>query len=171
MEESSRIYAIDKKLKKTFQSIKEEFDEHLTAINENTEELAQHSELYNEVDNRMIKLEEKMEELHFMFKQIINQKPITLTLSKDEQKVFLVLYTHEKEMTAEEVGLKCHKPKERVEEIFLSLTDKGLPLVLIGQGYLLRQDFRLRQAKENIITIDEDVVQRYQNSLLHQFFE
>ena len=150
-------------------------DEHFDAINGNTNELEVQNSFICEIDNRLNKMEEKMDELHFLLKQLVTRAKLSVDLSKDEQRVFLILYTHEKFMLADEVSQKSFLEAEIVGEALTSMMDKGIPVereILDGKVYFrLNKEFKLRQAKENIIKIDNEVTSQFQNALLQQFFD
>ncbi len=162
-------------LKGSVGSIREELDEHMQSINGNTEEIDVQNHFICELDNRMTKIEERMDEVQFLLRQLVTKARLSVELTKDEQRVFLILYTHEKFMKAERVADKSYLSQQTVADCLTSMMDKGLPIereVLEGEVYVrMNDDFKLRQAKEQIIRIDPDVTSQYQNTLLKQFFE
>ena len=155
--------------------VRQELDDHLEAINLNTSEQDIQNNFICEIDNRMTKMEERMDELHFLLKQMVTKAQLSVELSKDEQRIFLVLYTHEKFMSIRRISDKAAMPAEMVEDTLTAMMDKGIPMereILDGVVYFRMSDtFKLRQAKENIIAIDTDVTSQFQNTLLAQFFE
>lgn len=154
--------------------MREEIDEHLQAINENTNELEIQNSFICEIDNRLTKLEEKMDELHFLLKQLVTRTNLSVELSKDEQRVFLIIYTHSKFMTSTEIGSRALLDKELTDESITAMMDKGIPIdreIFDGNVYFrMNKEFKLRQAKEHIIKIDTDVTSQFQNMLLKSFF-
>lgn len=162
-------------LKHGFESSKEELEDHLQSINENTSELDMQNSFICEIDNRMTKMEEKMDELHFLLKQMVRKAQLSVGLSKDEQRVFLILYTHEKFMKPDAISEKALLETETVQDALGSMSDKGIPVereILDGKVYFrMNPEFKLRQAKEQIIKIDSEVTGQYQNTLLKQFFQ
>lgn len=165
---------LDRVLRNSFEAIKEEFDEHLQAINENTSELQCHENHMNELDVRMVKLEEKIDAVHLMLKQILRESRLHIELSRDEQKIFLILYTHEKFISLESIARRSEMPIGLVNECLLVIQDKGIPVLkdLIDGTtvYKLEDAFKQRQAKENIIAMSPEVTKQYQNKLLNEFF-
>ncbi|MBI5398093.1 hypothetical protein HZB03_01395 [Candidatus Woesearchaeota archaeon] len=165
---------LDSMLRNSFAAIKEEFDEHLQAINENTAELQYHTNYLDELDRRITKLEEKIDATHLMLKQLLRESRLNISLSHDEQKIFLILYTHEKFISAENIARKCEIAVDLVNECLASIQDKGIPIlkdVLDGKTfYKLENAFKQRQAKENIIAISNEITKQYQNKLLNEFF-
>jgi hypothetical protein len=155
-------------------TIRAEIDEQLTAINGNTNELEIQNSFICEIDNRINKVEEKIDGVCMLLKQILAKAKLSVELSKDEQRAFLVMYTHEKFMTSDLLSQKSLLTPAVVEEALSSMLDKGIPVereILDGKVYFrLNKDFKLRQAKEQIIKIDPDVTGQYQNTLLQHFF-
>ncbi|MBI4738952.1 hypothetical protein HY772_05320 [Candidatus Woesearchaeota archaeon] len=164
---------LDNLLRNSFAAIKEEFDEHLQAINENTAELQCHTNHMDELDCRMTKLEEKIDTVHLMLKQLLRESRLHIVLSRDEQKTFLILYTHDT-ISAENIACKSEASLDLINECLVSIQDKGIPIlkeVLDGKAfYKLEDAFKQRQAKENIIAISPEVTKQYQNKLLNEFF-
>jgi len=162
-------------LKGEITSMKEEVEDHFHAINGNTDEIDIQNNFICEIDNRLTKMEERMDELHFLLKQLVTRAKLSVELSKDEQRLFLILYTHDKFMKTTAVANKAAIEQDIAEEALTSLMDKGIPLereILDGHVYFrMNNDFKLRQAKEQIIKIDAEVTSQYQNALLKQFFE
>jgi predicted transcriptional regulator len=162
-------------LKKTCELIREEFDDHLQAINDNTTEQQIQNSHICEIDHRITKIEERMDEIHHMLRQMITKSALSVEMSKDEQKVFLLLYTHDKFITPKEISARLTMEQALVEDALDGLMDKGIPMereLIGGKIYIkMDKDFKLRQAKENIVKIDSDVTKQYQNALLKQFFE
>ena len=154
---------------------RDEVDDHLHAINANTNEIEMQNNDICEIDNRLNKMEEKMGDLHFLLKQLVTKAQLSVELSKDEQRVFLILYTHDKFMKPVDICSKAFLEKDVVEESLTSMADKGIPLereILDGKVYFrMNSEFKLRQAKEQIIRIDTEVTSQYQNTLLKQFFK
>jgi hypothetical protein len=171
------IISVDavKQLKGDLSTTKEELGEHFQAINENTSEIELQNSFICEIDNRITKMEEKMDELHFLLKQLVTRAKLSVELSKDEQRIFLMLYTHEKFMDPTIISQKAFLEHGVVEEALTSMMDKGIPIereILDGSLYFrMSKDFKLRQAKENIINIDPEVTSQFQNTLLKQFFD
>jgi hypothetical protein len=147
----------------------------MQAINGNTNEIDIQNSFICEIDNRITKMEEKVDEVHFLLRQLVTTSKLAVELSKDEQRVFLILYTHEKFMKPDMVSRKAFLDDDIVADALDAMMDKGIPLdreVLDGNVYFrMSKDFKLRQAKENIIQIDPEVTGQFQNTLLQQFFE
>jgi hypothetical protein len=122
----------------------------------------------------MTKMEEKMDELKFLLKQLVMRSQLSVALSKDEQRTFLTLYTHDRFQRSSEIADKTLLPDDLLTDCITSMMDKGIPIereVLNGKVYFrMNRDFKLKQAKEHIIKIDPEVTSQFQNVLLRQFF-
>ncbi|MBU0461552.1 MAG: helix-turn-helix domain-containing protein [Nanoarchaeota archaeon] len=171
---SDALTQLHKQLKSSFSTVKEEMEEHLQAINENTSEIHHNSDHLAELENRMAKLEERMDDIHLMFKQIMNAAKVSIELSPEEQKVFLILYTHDSFLTAEQLADRFAIPVQTVHDSLLSMSDKGIAIekeVLNEEDFFkLEDEFRSLQAKQQIVKIDAAITQQYQNKLLKKFF-
>ena len=166
---------LDTMLRNSFSAIKEEFEDHLQTINENTSEIKCHENHMNELDVRITKLEEKIDMVQLMIKEMISQSRVRIELTRDEQKTFLILYTHDDFLPAQRIAAKVDMNTDSVEEGMRAMQDKGIPIVMNQlQGkpvYKLDETFKQRQAQHQIITIDADVTRQYQNRLLKAFFD
>ncbi|MFC1723585.1 hypothetical protein ACFL0V_05585 [Nanoarchaeota archaeon] len=154
--------------------LREELDEHLDAINRNTEEISIQNSAVCEIDHRLIKLEEKMDKLCFMFKQLLSNSLISVNLTKEEQRTFLMLYTTEGFQSADEINKKSDLDMSDIEDSLMSLMDKGVPVEreIIDQKlfFRLNEEFKQKQARDNIVKIDTEIKRQFQNTLLNQFF-
>ena len=65
------ISSVNAGLKDAFGKIKEEFEEHLQAINENADEIQLSYEYITQMETKVDKLTAKMEELQLMMRQMI----------------------------------------------------------------------------------------------------
>ncbi len=162
---------LNKKLKATFDKIKDEFEEHLDAINENTNEIHSNYEYLYELDSKIDKLNEKLDEV-MMFIQHLGKKTskhkkikFKITpLTRKEQEIFLTFYTLEQEqepVTYSKIAkFLCITPP-LVQNYITNLIEKGIPIYkkyLDKEVYLrLSPQFRELQAKKNIVKINESV--------------
>ncbi len=155
-------------------SFKDELEDHFNTLNDNTTEIDIQNNFICEIDNRITKMEEKVDSLHFLLKQLVTKSSLSVDLSKDEQRVFLILYTHEKFMRSNAVAEKALLSEGVTEEVLSAVMDKGVPLereIIDGTVYFrMNSEFKLKQAKENMIKIDSDVTSQFQNALLEKFF-
>ncbi|MEM3126821.1 MAG: winged helix-turn-helix transcriptional regulator [Candidatus Woesearchaeota archaeon] len=148
------------------QSIREELDDHLEAINENTAEIQSNYEYIKEIDDKIAKLNEKIDEIqHFLkklgaqFHEFEHENKLE-TLTEAEQRLFLAIYTEEGgTLSYLDLSRKLNLPLPLVREYISSMIEKGVKikkLYLSGKPYLqLDEEFRDRQAKYNILKINQ----------------
>jgi hypothetical protein len=161
----------DDRLKATFNKIKGEFEEHLDSINENTNEIHSNYEYLCELDFKIEKLNEKLDEI-MMFMQHLSkkspkskkQKFIIKPLTRKEQEVFFALYTLEQNKDlVTYTGIArflCITPY-LTQNYITNLIEKGIP---IQKRYndkevnlTLNPHFRELQTKKNLVKINESV--------------
>jgi hypothetical protein len=160
-----------KELKKAFNKIKKEFEEHLDAINENTSEIQSNYELLLKLEGRMDKIENSISEINRFIQQFKSQNlyfiddqeanSFTITpLSEEEKHVFKTIYELEAEgvkisydSIADNVGISTSLAREYVS----SMIEKGVPII---KNYLnqrvflsLEPKFKDLQTKKNIVKI------------------
>ncbi len=158
-----KMAELDKSLTGSFNKIKNEFSDHLEAINENTNELQAHYEYLTELDNKIDKLNEKLEEVQMMLKQMSTQSKFVL--SKQEQKVFVTLYTlgEQGALSCTDISSRLNTTELSVKNALTSIMKKGIPIIeeKIDDRifYKLTKEFRISQAKEHIVKIDEELLQ------------
>ena len=161
-------------LRKSFLKIKQEFDEHLQSINDNTSEITILEGNICDIDKRLSKIEERMDNIHMMVKALLTPSNFKIELTPDEQKLFLVFYTTDDPINVKQIVSKMSATHIFAEELILSMTDKGIPMHrtdVDGETHFkLDEEFRLIQAREKIIKIDPEVSRKYQNKLLYSFF-
>ena len=166
------LYQFDKKLRFAFSKIKEEFEDHLLAINENTNEIQTNYEYLCELDTKINKLNEKLDEISMFIGlhpqqnsastclDIENQNP---NLTRNEQEVFLVLYTleEEKSVTYRDIAQRLNMSETLVMNYITNVIEKGVPILKFHEddGIHLKLDpkFKHIQAKQNILRINETV--------------
>ena len=150
-----------------FSQIKDEFEDHLTAVNENTNEIQANYELVCNIDQKLNKLAERLDRIDlFLQKQGMELeekeqfKPIRL--SKREQEIFLVLYTLEEvkgSVTYLDIARKVCLPGDIVASYISNMLQKGVPITkkyISNEAHLsLNPKFKARQAKENILQIEQ----------------
>ena len=173
----SRLEKLQRAIKNAFLKIKEEFDEHLHAINENTNEIQSNYEYLCRLETRIDKIEEKINEMGFIVDQFKAKKTYSFQkvdgsqqqfqvspLTQAEMQVFLVLYTIDdlmKKATYHEIAKKLTISESLVQNYITNLIEKGIPIIkqyLNNKVYLkLDADFKNLQAKKNILNIDQSL--------------
>jgi len=157
---------LNKRLRVEFLGIKHELEEHLQAINENTNEITANYEYIGEIERKLDRLSERVDQIQ-MFLESKLAMPATQRnhfevkrLNRMEQKVFLVIYTLEEEKSgvtyydiAERLGISEHLAGTYVT----SIIEKGVPILkryINSKPYLrLEPEFKTLQAKENILQL------------------
>ena len=159
-----QLTIMQRKIKNAFSTLKEELNEHLDSINENTNESQAIYDYACELDSKISKLDEKIDHLQMMFEAFIEQNKNVgeIELSVDEQKIFLTLYTAgDSLMSYKKISDKIDIPKVSVSRGILSMTDKGIPIsekYIDGESYFeLDRSFRDLQAKEGVVKISPSI--------------
>ena len=171
------MFRKDKQIRAAFRKVQHEFEEHLDSINANSSEIHENRAMIMELQERICKVSDQISEMQMMVEQMFPDEgfgelgPLTLR----EQEVFLLLYTAGDLVTHEQIARTSSLPVSLVKEIVSSCSAKGIPVRRhtneSGITYLsLDPAFRERQARENILGIDESLSQQlskdFQLSLL-----
>ncbi len=160
------ISSLKKFLKAEFMKFQHDMDEHLQAINENTNEISSNYEYICELENKIDKLNERVDHLQICLR---SDDPISVEkinnfnvkkLNRAEQQVFLVIYTLEEEkgfVTYEDISKKLKVSEQLAGSYVTSLIEKGVPIIkryINSKPYLmLDKEFKTLQAKENILQL------------------
>jgi len=168
--ENIELRAIDQRLKKAFSNVKKEFDEHLDAINENTNEIQSNYEALLKLETKLENLANRLNEVEIFIKQFKSQNVYfiddesntfnILPLNEREKMVFKLIY----ELEAENVKVSYSKLAEvlgistsLIREYVVSLIEKGVPIMknyLNQKVYIsLEPKFKELQTKKNIVNI------------------
>ncbi len=153
------------------EQIREEFDDHLEAINENTNEIQSNASSLAEIDAKLNKVAERIERI-----ELFLQKSQSFTvpempkfdikaLTEREKSIFLILYTLDYEnrpMTYRELQKRAGLPMTLLQGYITSLIEKGIP---IAKKYInnvihlkLDEQFRALQAKTNIVKLEQQTL-------------
>ncbi|MCX6706772.1 MAG: hypothetical protein NT001_01375 [Candidatus Woesearchaeota archaeon] len=170
---SGELSIMDRKIRNSFSVIKEEFEDHLNAINENTQEIGSHYESVSELNRKIEKLNERMDQMSAMVKEL-SQERNSISLSSDEQRIFLSLYMNEGFTGFDDIVGATHFNPDHARNLIASMLDKGVRLVReINEGRLyfkLNPHFKARQLRENVVKINPDVIRKMENKVLEAFF-
>jgi len=158
-------------IKAVVSQIKEDLDEHLQAINENTSEVQSNFEYLQSLNRKIDKLSERIDTIQLFLKglskadeQVLKKDNFTVQpLDAAEQKVFLVMYTAaDTPLTCQEVAQRVGFSNYLTRQYLTNLVEKGVPLekqYYRNQAcYIIKKSFRDVQAKENILKIDQQVL-------------
>jgi len=143
------------KVKKQFLLVRQNFSEHLSAINENTSELQSFFDYIQELDQKIEKLSQRIDQVQLQNQ--IKDKPYIVPLNSTEKKIFLTLYTEERPLNCLEISQKSSVPLSIIREHITALSQKGVPLsrsfVNNQTFYTLDKQFKEWQAKNNIVNL------------------
>lgn len=153
-------------INRAFEQIKEQFEDHLESINENTNEIHSNFEYLCELDRKIDKLSERIDELNHLMRQQSGEKTEKKSfklqpLTKKEKEVFYALYilTEQKRYTTyKDISKRVCYSEDLVASYITNLIEKGVPIVKKYTNkiaYLaLDHEFRQIQAKENIVGVN-----------------
>ena len=154
-------------LNDAFSQIRDEFEDHLTAINENTNEIQANYEFLSNVDQKMNKLAERLDKIEMFLQSAgmeIDEKPSfkPIRLSKREQEIFLMLYTLEEvkgSVTYLDIARKVCLTEDIVASYMANMVRKGVPITkkyVANEAHLkINPQFKALQAKENVLGIEQ----------------
>jgi hypothetical protein len=145
---------IEEKFRKQTVFIRQNLSEHLSAINENTSELQSFFDYLQELDQKIEKLSQRIDQIQLHNNQ---EKPFVVPLNITEKKIFLILYTEENPINCMEISQKSSVPFSIIREHISSLVQKGIPLlrsfINTNTYYKLDPQFKEWQAKKNIVNL------------------
>ena len=166
---SSNIDEIKQKISIAVAQIHEEFEDHLESINENTSEIQSNYEYLCELDNKITKLNERIDEIHAILSKLTGKKTRKTTRYEDidplgtmEKNIFLNLYTEDHPMTYAELAKKINMPISLARQYITNLLEKGIPIqkkYIQTKPYIyLDPKFKNLQAKKNILKIEQKIL-------------
>jgi len=156
------VEKLGSQFRESLSSIKEEFDEHLETINQNTGEIQQNYEYLAEIEGKIDKLVERLDAIEMMLVPEKNKKLASarFELTTREKEVFMVIYAGE-HVSLQQVARRLGFTEAMVSEYIESLASKGIPVMKELQGneewFHVEQQFKLVQAKQNILRISEAI--------------
>ncbi len=113
-------------------AVKEELEDHLDAINSNTNEIMSNYEYICQLDARLSKVEEKIEELLLSagVTPLCKYKGFKMPhLTKNEQELFDFLLLQGKPSSYKEIALKLALTQQILSDYITNLIEKGIPLL------------------------------------------
>lgn len=159
---SSENVELRQQVKQVLECFREELDDHRLAINENTTEIISTNDFLNELNCKLDKLSERLDELTLLLKGQKQEENFELRpLSGREKDVFQVLYLLTESQpyaSYEQIAKKSCMTKELVMGYVTSIIQKGVPVLKKYDGSVvflrLEPAFRQKQSKENIVGIN-----------------
>jgi DNA-directed RNA polymerase specialized sigma subunit len=148
-------------LRLAFKKVKGELDDHLTTINENTSDVQELNETVLELEHKIDKLTERLDEIELL----INPKfrNTNFQLSRREQEVFMALYVG-KSMTLSQIAKRLGFTTDMVNMYLINMISKGVPLQkeLVDDllVFSIEPDFKDLQTRRNILNIDPRIAKQ-----------
>lgn len=135
--------------------IREELDEYLSAINDNTSEILANYSYTQLVDQRLEQVMARLDKIEQMLGA--KQRHAVQPLTYEEKKVFLVLYTEEVPKSYQDLAQQTNLSEGLVIDIVAALIEKGVPLLksyFNTAAYIkMTPTFKEVQAKENVVNL------------------
>ncbi len=157
----SSLKNFEKKIRTSFKTIKEEFEDHLDAINENTKEVQENFDFLNKIDEKIEKLSSRIDSVELMLRKILEEQEFKqIKLSQEEETVFKTLYTfgEQSSLSTNDIARKANLPELSVMLALKSVINKGIPIleeIIDGHSfYTLDIKFKQLQAKRNVLGIN-----------------
>ncbi|MBI4983260.1 hypothetical protein HZC32_01310 [Candidatus Woesearchaeota archaeon] len=148
---------VDERIGVELGKVRQALEEHLSAINENTLEIQSLFDYIQEVEVKLEKLSQRLDQLQIAANNCSPSKPIISPLNQTEKKVFLTLYTEEMPLSYREIAGRAQVSLSVVPECVSSLAGKGIPLArtFCNDQIFIKIDpnFKELQAKENLINL------------------
>lgn len=163
--DSLSLTVVYSRLKKAFSKIRMELNDHLDAINANTNEIQSNYEYLCEIDRKVEKLSERIDEISLFLGLKRPEKTFQIgPLTRNEQEVFMGLYrlgTEKEYTTYPELARRLCLTENLVTNYVTNLIEKGVPLVKKYQNSTvhikLDPEFREAQTKQNIVKVHESL--------------
>ena len=163
------LYRVKKKISLITAEIHEEFEDHLEAINENTSEIQSNYEYSCEIDNKLNKLNRRIDEVYSILSKLTGKKLTKISKYEDidplttmEKNVFLNLYTEDQPITYAELAKKLNMPILLARQYITNLLEKGIPIqkqyIKTRPFIYLDKKFKNLQAKKNILKIEQKIL-------------
>lgn len=169
-DDSLKLVAGD--LKDVLVGFREELDEHLESINDNTNEIQSNFEFSQILENKFDKLSEKIDKIQLFLEQKhgfkIEKAPRfkIKKLTKKEKEAFLVFYSLDQVkdglVTYSDLSKRLCISENLAQNYVTNLINKGIPILkkyLNNKCYIsLNKAFKSLQAKENILNIEQRIL-------------
>ena len=149
-------------LRQVVEGFKDELDEHRDSINENSTEIESNFSYLCELDKKIEKLAERVDELCLFVKCSQEKKEVKISpLTSREKEVFLAFYVLgelKPFVTYRELARKLCVNESLIAGYIANLVEKGIPIVKKYDDNIayikLEESFRQRQAKENVVGVN-----------------
>jgi len=157
----------------TIKGIREEFDDHLESINDNTNETQANYEYISKVDDKLNKITERLDQIENWMSRLTGvaikeeDDEIRISLSEKEKKVLLILYTASENhpVTYQDIANSLNENEFLIRGYVTNILEKGVP---VQKRYVDRQvflsvnrEFKEKQAKHNVLGINQTTVKEF----------
>lgn len=157
------------KVKSAIIKVQEELEEHRDSINASTDEIQANYASVCELDNKIAKLNERIDDIYNILSKLSGKKLNKVPsfedidpLTSEEKNVFLNLYTESGPITYAELARKLKMSVELARQYILRLMEKGIPIQKTYKNtrpyIILNQKFKNLQAKQNILKIEQKIL-------------
>jgi glutamate-1-semialdehyde aminotransferase len=167
-----KLDLMDKGIKEAFSRIKDELSEHLDTINQNTQELTSAYQYIAELEGKVEKLSERLDEVTVATNKSAVIEQMEFKLSVREQEVFACLYAHPQGVTANQAARLLGLTGELVTSTLFYLLEKGVAIhkqqTESGISYQLDRNFRDLQSRKQLIEVHPSIIEQF--SVLTQKF-
>lgn len=168
----SEVAKLRQFVKDNLSVIKEEFEDHLQTINDNTSEIQANYEYSFRLEEQLKKLQQHLDRIEsrlsgFAGFPVVEEEPDVIELNDYEKKIFLILYTasESKPVSYGQIAQYLGEDELVTRGHVTNMLEKGLPVQKRhddGCVYLsLDREFRERQAKQNVLGISQKTVKEF----------
>jgi hypothetical protein len=152
-------------LKNELVSIREELEDHLSSINESSDEIEHNYSYLMELDGRISLIEKKLDSVLSALSKLTNVdvevKRREINLTDQEKETFMVFYSSERALNYEDLCSKTGKSESYIRSCVNNIIEKGVPIRRHSRSgsadnkvyFTLDRAFRELQAKSNILNI------------------
>lgn len=163
---SDSVDSVKRQLDAALKGVREEFDDHLDSINENTSEIEANYELLCRLESKVDRLQVQVEHLQLALSAISgapksSELPESIELDEKEKELFLVLYTapDNKPVTYKELAAAVRESEFLARGYVTNMIEKGVPVMkryINDTAYIsLESSFKERQARLNIVKLSQ----------------
>ena len=147
----------EKKLKFAFWRVKEELNEHLDSINQNTGEIQEAFEVMQRLEEKLDRIEARLEKM-----ELQKDSKNLIMLTPREEEVFALLCVVDRKLSLREIGNTLMLPEEIVNTAIFNLLAKGIPVLkqMTDTSVLIYLDhtFKDQQRKKPTVNISERIL-------------
>lgn len=156
---SKELYILKNNLKGAFASIKDDLDMHLDSINQNTNEIQSSNEQLVELELKLEKLADRVDELHLLLNPALAHEHFeNIKLNAREQEMFMHLYMVEDRVPMSFLARNACIPIDLCDSLLNNLIRKKIPIIrqLVDNVLYVSLDYNFKdlQARKNILKID-----------------